>query len=110
MLRHFLKTFGFRIDDLFLYDEDLSDWATDANKRIEQLRKKNVNNAFVFGEESSEDIQLEDTQRTHDFAFGSAVQSIQISNCLVANTEDSSFSKHNFNFMTDAYSMKWPKL
>ena len=108
-LEAFPETASIIIDDVFLYDEDASDWVTDANERIEQIRKKNFNIAFVVGNESSEEITLEVTKKTHDFAFGLAVRSIQISQCLGADTPYCSFAKENFNYMTDTYRMKWPE-
>ena len=108
-LEAFPEHTSFRIDDVFLYDEDASDWISEANSRIDAIRKNNVNLAFVFQDDAPEDLSLEINQQTHQFAFGSAVQSIQISQCLGGNTPYCSFAKDNFNFMTDTYRMKWPE-
>jgi len=111
-LEAFPETAAFRIDDVALYDQDASNWEDEANGRIDLLRKRNLNIAFDFlDSDISENLRLQVTQKTHQFGFGSAVKSIEISNCLTGGSDSSycTFAKENFNFMTDTYRMKWPE-
>ena len=100
---------SFLVDDVALYEEDTSGWEEEANERIEQIRKSNLRVTFVMESGGSvDDLQLDVTQKSHQFGFGSAVQSLEISRCQ--DGEESSyctFAKENFNFMSDTYRMKW---
>ena len=92
-----------RIDDVFLYSESESDWETEADQRIEQLRKRDVQLEFVLADPGPANLTLEVrlaeravscrlvgvkvVQRTHQFGFGTAVQSLQISHCAAGGPE-----------------------
>ena len=108
-LEAFPETTSFLVDDVALYEEDTSGWEEEANERIEQIRKSDLRVTFVMESGGSvDDLQLEVNQKSHQFGFGSAVQSLEISRCQ--DGEESSyctFAKENFNFMSDTYRMKW---
>ena len=48
-----------RIDDVFLYSESESDWETEADERIEQLRKRDVQLEFVLADPGPANLTLE---------------------------------------------------
>ena len=86
--------------------ENDGNWEEEANKRIDILRKRNMN--IHFNLDSSvivENLILDIEQKSHDFPFGTAVKSQFIADCYDKNVDDSycSFVKNNFNWLVDSY-------
>ena len=108
-LEAFPETTSFLVDDVALYEEDQTGWEDEANERIERIRKSDLRVTFVMESGGSvEGLKLEVTQKSHQFGFGSAVQSLEISRCQDgAESSYCTFAKENFNFMSDTYRMKW---
>ena len=76
---------------------------TDANARIEELRKSQVE--FNFLDVEATELSLEVEQLSHSFPFGQAVASNNIAACHSAGEDDNycSYVSNNFNWLVDTY-------
>ena len=76
---------------------------TEANARIEEIRKSQVE--FNFLDVEATQLSLEVEQLSHSFPFGQAVVSTNIAACHLAGEEDNycSFVSNNFNWLVDTY-------
>ena len=79
----------------------------DANARIEEIRKSNVE--FNFLDVEATELSIEVEQLSHSFPFGQAVTSISLAGCYSAGEDDNycSYVQNNFNWLVDTYRMKW---
>ena len=75
----------------------------DANARIEELRKSQVE--FNFLNVEATELSLEVEQLSHSFPFGQAVVSNNIAACHSAGEDDNycSYVSNNFNWLVDTY-------
>ena len=101
------------MDDVYLTTrEDPDNWEEEANKRIEQLRKSNADIKIVAssnhikGQTSGYTLQVD--QKTHNFAFGTALDCGHISECLQSGVDDEycQFASDHYNMLVCAYRMK----
>jgi len=100
----------FDMDDIFLQVVDAGNWESEANERIDRLRKRDVTiEVIVEGTDNPSDLTLEVEQTEHFFPFGTAVKSDKIAACWDSkeDTPYCSFVRENFNWMVDSYRMKW---
>ena len=81
-------------------------WEEEANKRIESLRKRNVEISFDLDSINPGKLQLEINQKNHKFPFGTAVESPRIADCYDADIDDPycGFVRENFNWLVDTFS------
>jgi len=103
----------FRMDDVYLTTrEDPDNWEEEANERIEKLRKSNADIKIVAssnhnkGQASGYTLQVE--QKTHNFAFGTALDCGHVSECLQSEVDDEycQFASDHYNMLVCAYRMK----
>ena len=79
-------------------------WRNEADIRIEEKRKRNINMNFVNTDTS--DLTINYQQLNHQFPFGHAVISDRISDCQVGNQEWTEYCDHvanNYNWVVDTY-------
>ncbi len=78
-------------------------WADDANNRIEQMRKRNAQITIVdMNNNPVQDINVQITQVTHSFAFGSCFNSSYLN-----NTTYTTFFKNHFEWAVCENESKW---
>ena len=82
-------------------------WRDEANTRIEELRKSDVQMNFVDVDATELSVEVE--QVSHSFPFGQAVVSQTIADCSDDGEDDNycTYVKDNFNWLVDTYRMKW---
>jgi len=100
----------FDLDDIVMQVVDAGDWESEANERIDRLRKRDVTiQVTIEGTDSPSELTLEVDQTDHLFPFGTAVKSDKIAACWDAkeDTPYCSFVRENFKWMVDSYRMKW---
>ena len=75
----------------------------DANARIEELRKSQVE--FNFLDVEATELSLEVEQLSHSFPFGQAVNSERIAECHYSGTDHDEclFIKTNYNWIVDTW-------
>jgi len=100
----------FKLDNIEVtcYEQD-PNWKTDADIRIDELRKVSLNLEVHSEEEDVMDAEVELIQLTHSFPFGTAVRSPYIAEC-VDTAQDTAFCeyiKNNYNWLVDNFRMKW---
>jgi GH35 family endo-1,4-beta-xylanase len=80
------------------------DWKSDANARIEQIRKGNFRITTVWpgGPNSIPDVNVQISQIKHQFAFGTAINYSNISNVNYQN-----FIKNHFEWAVCEDASKW---
>ena len=96
-------TSNFYLDNISLQETDDGTWRDEANDRIEELRKNNVELNFL--DTDGTQMTVEVTQTSHLFPFGQAVDSRVIASCYDTEQDDNycSYVKNNFNMITDTY-------
>jgi GH35 family endo-1,4-beta-xylanase len=97
------------LDNISLEPQDVGNWEEEANRRIDTLRKKNVDINFNLDSINPDDLQIEVNQKNHKFPFGTAVKSPRIAECYDANNDDlyCGFVRDNYNWLVDTFRMKW---
>ena len=79
------------------------DWKSDANDRIEQIRKRNAQITVVdMNGQPVHDINVQISQVTHSFAFGSCFNSSYLNNTIYTN-----FFKNHFEWAVCENESKW---
>ena len=101
------------MDDVYLtIREDPDNWEEEANKRIETLRKSDAHITIVPSSDRqksmSGDFTLQVAQKTHNFAFGTALDCGHVSECLLNGVDDEycQFANDHYNMLVCAYRMK----
>jgi len=100
----------FDLDDIIMEVVDAGDWESEANERIDQLRRRDVNiEVMMAGSDDPSQLTLEVDQVDHLFPFGTAVKSDKIAACwdLQEDSPYCAFVRDNFKWMVDSYRMKW---
>lgn len=84
--------------------EGWADWESDANARIEQIRKRDVQITIVDSEDNPvPNIHLQIEQTRHRFAFGTCIKNSNLSNSNYAN-----FLRNHFEWGVCENETKWP--
>ena len=80
----------------------------DANARIEEIRKSNVE--FNFLDVEATELSIEVEQLSHSFPFGQAVTSNTLAACYDTGEDDNycSYVQDNFNWLVDTYRFQPP--
>ena len=78
-------------------------WVEDANARIEELRKSQVE--FNFLDVEATELSLEVEQLSQTFPFGQAVSSERIAECQYsgADHDECLFIRSNYNWIVDTW-------
>ena len=87
-----------------MFPSSLDDsWQEEANTRIEELRKSDVQINFVDVDATELSVEVE--QVSHSFPFGQAVNSERIAECQHSGTDDGqcSFIRANYNWIVDTF-------
>ena len=101
------------MDDVYLKTrKDPDNWEEEANKRIEEIRKSNVNITVVATSQQiktfTTDLTLQVSQTSHNFVFGTALDCGHISDCLESDYDDEycQFANNHYNMLVCNYRMK----
>ena len=75
----------------------------EANARIEEIRKSNVE--FTFLDVEATELSIEVEQLSHSFPFGQAVSSERVAECHYSGTDHDEclFIKTNYNWIVDTW-------
>ena len=96
---------NFYVDDVSVTITSSGDWETEANERIEQIRKGDfriIAKSPYGNKPPVENVDVEVQQTKHHFAFGSAISSPQM-----ANTDYLNFFKDHFEWAVMENASKW---
>ncbi len=96
---------NFYIDDASVIVTSTSDWETEANERIEQIRKGDFRITVVSPEDpciAVPDVNVQVIQTRHQFAFGSEMSWQQMDNTRYLN-----FFKDHFEWAVMGNASKW---
>lgn len=96
---------NFYVDDASVVVTGSGDWETEANDRIEQIRKGDFSITAVAPNDPNltiPDVNIQVAQTRHHFAFGSAINRHQMS-----NTDYLNFFKDHFEWAVMENASKW---
>lgn len=96
---------NFYLDDSSLIILDNGDWLTEANERIEQIRKSDLQITVVSADNPAvvvPDVNIQIIQTKHQFAFGSAISRHEMDNTRYLN-----FFKDHFEWAVCENASKW---
>ncbi len=96
---------NFYVDDASVVVTGSGDWETEANDRIEQIRKGDFSITAVAPNDPNltiPDVNIQVAQTRHHFAFGSAISRHQMS-----NTDYLNFFKDHFEWAVMENASKW---
>ncbi|XP_064603715.1 uncharacterized protein LOC135469112 [Liolophura sinensis] len=99
----------FIVDDLSLKEiPEVANWRTEADKRIEKIRKSDIN--FVVSLPNGvkpESVELEINQTTNGFAFGTEVNAHRLVSSSPENRKYAQFLYDNYNWGVPGNALKW---
>jgi len=96
---------NFYLDDASVVVTGSSDWLTEANERIEQIRKSDLQITVVSADNPAvvvPDVNVELIQTKHQFAFGSAISRNEMDNTRYLN-----FFEDHFEWAVMENASKW---
>ncbi|MGA2916265.1 MAG: endo-1,4-beta-xylanase [Sedimentisphaerales bacterium] len=101
----FVKKYACLFLTVILVSSSYADWKTDANARIEQIRKRNAE-ITVLGSNGQpvSDVNVQIVQVGHRFKFGTCLNYSDTS----GNTTYQNFVKDHFNYAVCENESKWP--